>query len=210
MRIGNKCHFFINRIIDHPIGCVGMTPLPTYIKKNKAVIGLEREPNNKKRYTDNLCLFRCIGLHIGGDVRRLDTSVKYLYETYHQDDDIPIEEFAGVALYDLYRAETTFQTNVCVCRLVESDDDDGMTTAELVRRSSYHYPNTMYLNMYETHFSLIKTYICTAIHISVRSVATVYSKTHRSCAETSAHARGVCVESIPAACTIRLRRYSNV
>ena len=34
--------FFVNRIIDHPIGCVGMISLPVYIKKNKAVIGLEK------------------------------------------------------------------------------------------------------------------------------------------------------------------------
>ena len=66
-----------------------------------------------------------------------------------------MEEFAGVTLDDLYRVDTTFQTNVCVYKLVESDDD-GMTTAELVRRSSCHYPNTMYLNMFETHFSFIK------------------------------------------------------
>ena len=30
--------FFINKIVNHPIGCVSMNPLPTYIKKNKAVI----------------------------------------------------------------------------------------------------------------------------------------------------------------------------
>ena len=41
--------FFVNRIIDHPIGCVNMIPLPVYIKKNIAVIGLEKEPNNSKR-----------------------------------------------------------------------------------------------------------------------------------------------------------------
>ena len=101
-----------------------MNSLPTYIKKNKAVIGLEREPINGKRYNDNLCLFRCLALHRGGDVRHLESGVTKLYETYKQDDDVPMEEFAGVTLEDLYRIETTFQTNVCVYKLVESDDDD--------------------------------------------------------------------------------------
>ena len=59
--------FFVNRFIDHPIGCVGMT-LPVYIKKNEAIIGLEREPNHSKRYTDNLCLFQCLALLSGGEL----------------------------------------------------------------------------------------------------------------------------------------------
>ena len=63
--------FFINQIVNHPIGCVSMNPLPTYIKKNKAVIGLEREPINGKRYNDNLCLFRCLALHRGGVIWNL-------------------------------------------------------------------------------------------------------------------------------------------
>ena len=103
-----------------------MTPLPTYIKKNKAVIGLEREPIHHKRYNDNLCLFKCIALHRGGDRYHLESAVEKLYETY---DDVPMEEFTGVTLEDLYRVETTFQTNVCVYKLVESDDDDGKKTA---------------------------------------------------------------------------------
>ena len=106
-----------------------MNPLPTYIKKNKAVIGLEREPIHGKRYNDNLCLFRCIALHRRGDRYHSEFAVTKLYETYKQDDDVPIEEFAKVTLEDLYRVETTFQKNVCVYKLVESDDDDGKKTA---------------------------------------------------------------------------------
>ena len=149
--------FFINKIINHPIGCVAMTPLPTYIKKNKAVIDLEREPNNDRRYNDNLSLFRCLALHRGSDRYHLESAVTKLYETYKQDDDVPMEEFAGVTLEYLYRIETTFQTNVCVYKLVESDDDDdGKKTAELVRRSLCHHSDTMYLNLHETHFSYIQ------------------------------------------------------
>ena len=111
-----------------------MIPLPVYIKKNKAVIGLETEPIHSKRYNDNLCLFRCLALHRGGDVRRLEPVVKILYEAYDQDG-VPMEEFDGVKMDDLYRVETTFQTNVCVYRLVKPDGEDGKTTAELVRRS---------------------------------------------------------------------------
>ena len=34
--------FFINRIAQHPIGCVGVA-LPDYVKNNKAVVGLEKD-----------------------------------------------------------------------------------------------------------------------------------------------------------------------
>ena len=150
LRVGDQCDFFINKIINHPIGCVAMTPLPTYIRKNKAVIGLERDHNNYKRYNNNVCLFRCLALHRGSDRYHLESAVTKLYETYKQDDDVPMEEFAGVTLEDLYRIETTFQTNVCVYKLVESDDDDdGKKIAELVRRSLCHYSDTMYLNLHD-------------------------------------------------------------
>ena len=46
---------------------------------------------------------------------------------------------------------------MCIYKLVKSDDaEDGKSTAELVRRSLCHYPETMYLNLYETHFSFIQ------------------------------------------------------
>ena len=84
--------------------------------------------------------------------------MKTLYETYDRDH-VPMEEFAGVTLDDLYRVETTFQTNVCVYKLVKpdaEDAEDGKSTAELVRRSLCKYPETMYLNLHETHFSFIQ------------------------------------------------------
>ena len=149
--------YFVDRIIDHPVGCVGMISLPVYIKKNK-VIGLETERNHNKRYNDNLCLFRCLALHRGCDRYRLEPAVKTLYEAYAQDD-VPMEEFAGVTMDDLYRVETTFQTNVCVYSLVKpdgEDGEDGKTTAELVRRSVCKYPDTLYLNLHETNFSFIQ------------------------------------------------------
>ena len=147
--------YFVNRIIDHPIGCVGMTDLPMYIKRNKAVIALEKEPVHAKRYNDNLCLFRCLALHRGCERRRLEPAVETLYATYAQDG-VPMAAFAGVTMDDLYRVETTFETNVCVYSLVKPDGDEaeeedgGKATAELVRRSVCKYPDTLYLNLHGT------------------------------------------------------------
>ena len=135
--------FFLNRIVDHPIGCVGIN-LPDYVKNNKAIFGLEKDCYRNTTYNDNLCLFRCLALHLGREAAAL----------YAEYTDTPVRHFAGVTLDELDKVETTFKTNVFVYKLVEIAD--GKTTAELVRRSMGHYTETMYLNLYETHFSYIK------------------------------------------------------
>ena len=135
--------FFLNRIVDHPIGCVGIN-LPDYVKNNKAIFGLEKDCYNKTTYNDNLCLFRCLALHLGREAAAL----------YAEYTDTSVHDFAGITLDELDKVETTFKTNVFVYKLVEIAD--GMTTAELVRRSMGHYTETMYLNLYEAHFSYIK------------------------------------------------------
>ena len=68
--------------------------------------------------------------------------------------DEDVHDFTGVTLDDLYRVETKFKTNVFVYKLVETLEEK--TTAELVRRSLRHYPDTMYVNLYETHIHTFK------------------------------------------------------
>ena len=131
--------FFTNRILQR---CVGIN-LPTYVKRIKAVIGLEKYHHGAV-YRDNLCPFRCLALHLG----RVATA---LYAEYSDED---VHDFTGVALDDLYRVETKFKTNVCVYKLIETPEEKK--TAELVRRSLCHYPDTMYVNLYEPHYSYIQ------------------------------------------------------
>ena len=75
-----------------------------------------------------------------------------LYAKYT--DNTPVHDFVGVTLEDLSKIEATFDVNVVVYKLDEITD--GKTTAELVRRSPCQYIETMYLNLYEAHFSYIK------------------------------------------------------
>ena len=142
--------FFLNRIIHHPIGCVGVT-LPDYLKHNKAVVGLEKDHHRNATYNDNLCLFRCLALHQGCDVRHLEAMVVTLYAKYT---DTLVHDFAGVTIEDVHKVETKFKTNVVIYQLVKTAD--GKTVAELVRRSPAQYPETMYVHLYETHFSYIR------------------------------------------------------
>ena len=134
--------FFLNRIVHHPIGCVGVN-LPTYVKNNKAIVRLDKDSHGVI-YRDNLCLFRCLVLHLGREAAAL----------YAKYTDTPVHDFAGVTIDDLSKIEATFGVNVVVYKLVEITD--GKTTGELVRRSPCQYIETMYLNLYEAHFSYIK------------------------------------------------------
>ena len=70
---------------------------------------------------------------------------------------------------------------------------------------------TRCISIFTRHtFRTYKTFKCTAIPISVGSAARVCLKTRVNWTDTSARAREVCVGSILVACTIRLRRCSNV
>ena len=134
--------FFLNKIVHHPIGCVGVN-LPTYVKNNKSIIGLETDSHGVI-YIDNLCLFRCLGLHLGREAAAL----------YAEYTDTSVHDFAGVTLDDLHKVESKFETNVVVYQLVEIDN--GKTMAELVRRSPAQYQETMYVNLHESHYSYIQ------------------------------------------------------
>ena len=129
--------FFLNRIVDYPIGCVGVT-LPDYVKNNKAIVGLAKDEHGAI-YNDNLCLFRCLGLHLGRDVTTL-------YEEYT---DQPVWKFEGVVIDELLKVESVFEVNIVVYNLREE-------SAQLVRRSLGKHDNTMYVNLYEPHFSYIQ------------------------------------------------------
>lgn len=61
-----------------------------------------------------------------------------------------MRDFDGVTLDDLNRVYTMFKQST----LVESDD--GKMVAELVRRSLCHYPETLHVNVSETHLSYIQ------------------------------------------------------
>ena len=124
---------FVNRILQHPIGCVGIV-LPHYVKCDKTVTTLEKD-HYSRPYVDNLSLFRCLGLHLAHDP-------KTLYAKYT---DQPVETFEGVIIDELHKVETLFEVNIIVYKLSEK-------CAQLVRRSLGKYANTMYVNLHDTRY----------------------------------------------------------
>ena len=104
---------FVNRILQHPIGCVGIV-LPHYVKCNNTIIKLEKD-HYSRPYVDNLCLFRCYGLHLGHDPNTL----------YAKYTDQPVETFEGVIIDELHKVDILFEVNIIVDQLSE-------TSAQLV------------------------------------------------------------------------------
>ena len=137
VELATNATIFVNRILQHPIGCVGIV-LPPHVRCNMSVITLEKD-HHSRPHVDNLCLFHCLGLHLGHDP-------KTLYAKYT---DQPVETFEGVIVDELHKEETLFEINTIVYKLSD-------TSNQLVRRSLGKYANTMYVNLHETHSSLIR------------------------------------------------------
>ncbi|KAI8519518.1 hypothetical protein Bbelb_027750 [Branchiostoma belcheri] len=149
--------FYVSKLSNHPIGAP--KNLPAYLVHNKAIVTLQSGTNGP--FDDNLCFFRCLAAHYGKDPKQLETATKELLKQYLEAADLTERDFCGVSLEDVADIEKLFQVNVYVYSFQPSDEEDeGNDTpfAELVRRPLTRYKNTMYLNLYEDHFSYIQDF----------------------------------------------------
>ena len=162
--------FFVNKILQHPIGCVDVV-LPDYVKRNKAIVGLVKDHYRNATYNDNLCLFRCLALHLK---REVDT----LHAEYTN---TPVHAFVGVTLADLHKVEATFDVNVVVYKLVPTGNEK--TKAEIVRRSlcSYVKRNKAIVGLVKDHYrnatynDNLCLFRCLALHLK-REVDTLHAE----------------------------------
>ena len=123
--------------------------LPEYLRKLKNIYCLTGV--NGKEYNDSLCLFRCIAVHHGQPVRRLERYTRMIGEQFEQRTGLAY--WKGVALHDLPRVEIVFKMVINVFSLME----DG--TVKIVYQSPLVFNSVdrpMNLNLYETHFSYIR------------------------------------------------------
>ena len=143
---------FVNHIPDHPIGCDDVQ-LPDYIKNHKAIIGLEWNARSNVALKDNLCFFRALALHQG--TPQLPTGpfedvVRDLFVELVGGNPV---QFEGIALADLPTLEKKLELNINVFELVKNEEDK--VVGQIVQRTHRRYTNTMNLNLYQDHFSLI-------------------------------------------------------
>ena len=130
--------FYINHIKDAPLGAP--ISLPDYIMNNHGLRNVNAD--------DHLCFFRCLAVHQGADPRRCEKTAKNLFYKYCTRFDVAPADFAGVQLFDFVHLEDFFELNLIAYEL------DGKV-AKLVQRSREFYKETMRLNVYENHLSII-------------------------------------------------------
>ena len=125
-------------MLEAPIG--QKVDLPAYIVNNSGITALNTD--------DNFCFFRCLSVFRGSIVKNCELDTKQLFQCYIQHFDIDPSSVDGVKVFDFVEIEDLFQVNIVVYSLNE-------TSAQLVHKSRGFYKDTMKLNLYKNHFSLI-------------------------------------------------------
>ena len=143
--------FFINKLKEHPIGC-GIN-LPDFIVNNTGLHAFQKNKKTGKLYSDNLCLFRCLALHTGCTLQNLKSKTKELFLCYCKFAVVDPSKFRGVTMHDLVQIENCFSLNVNVYALEWKEQ----AVAKILQRSRHLFSSTINLNLYENHFSYIKS-----------------------------------------------------
>ncbi|KAK3109123.1 hypothetical protein FSP39_023489 [Pinctada imbricata] len=134
----------------YPIGDLH-GPLPDYVQNNQALEKLDVNKHTNKLYDDHYCAFRCLALHQGYDVKSLEGKTKQLFGMWANFKG-GIKDFQGVDYEDLPDFESCFQINVEVYAL----NQEGHTSS--IYKSRGRYEKTMYVHLYQGHFSYIKDF----------------------------------------------------
>ena len=189
VQIVTNATIFVNRILQHPIGCVGIV-LPPHVKYNQSVTGLEKDHHGRP-YVDNLCLFRCMGLHLGHDPNTL----------YAKYTDQPVETFEGVTIDELQKAETLFEVNIIVYKLSDTNLFGGLCASTPTLYTSIYMKRTSNL------FTILRRIV---IHINLASVNIVCGNILPGWNDTNLLVRQVFVTSTKVVCTTRHHPCFNV
>ena len=128
--------FFVNHLKQAPLGAP--LPHPDFVKYNRGLINVSGD--------ENQCFFRCLAVFKGVNVRRCKTKTRELFTQYAMIFDV--HNFNGITIEDLIPIEDLFKVNVSIYQLNEE-------SARLVYRSRDLYQETMVLNKYQNHLSLI-------------------------------------------------------
>ena len=114
-------------------------------------MGLEINRQTGLSYNDNFCAFRCLALHQGYDVKNLEGKTNHLFVAWVRFKG-RFKDFQGVTYQELPDFESCFRVNVEVYAL----NSEGHTSS--VYKSRGRYEETIYLHLYQGHFSYIKDF----------------------------------------------------
>ena len=142
---------FVNKLPDHLIGntCV---VLPDYLKNRHGLIALDKDAKSNSSYNDKLCFFRALVVHRGVDhnpTSKFEAAVKETFKDIIAGNPF---SFEGVMLDNIPALEIKLEMNINVFELQQ---EDKLIVGRVVQHSFHKYKDTMNLNVYEDHFSLI-------------------------------------------------------
>ena len=136
---------------DIPMGCKDAV-LPEFLLKNHTVNCLTYEQNTKKPYKDNLCLFRALALHLHGNERLEEETLK-LFNLFRVNSTNPDpSKFEGVCMDDIPSVEDIVGVNIFI---YDIDFIDGAMVGELARRSIKKYEKNVQLIRYNRHICYV-------------------------------------------------------
>ena len=119
--------------------------LPDFLSNNKGLYSLMKNRRGED-FADKKCLFRCLALHQGASINKLETKTKSLLNEYVTK--FGIQNFDGVTIDQLQDISQLFDVGI---RVYEQTTDKK---TNLLFRSTLDN-NLMYLNLYQDHFSYI-------------------------------------------------------
>ena len=128
--------FYINHLQDAPLGAP--IALPDFIMNNHGLANVSAE--------DNLCFFRCLAVFRGADRRYCNRAAKQLFFEYCTHFDV--SKFSGVSLFDFVELENFYKINIVAYELENNK-------AKIIQRSRELYNETMKVNVFKNHLSLI-------------------------------------------------------
>ena len=123
---------------------------------------MEKDQHNAYRYKDHPCFFHCLAIAKFGKTRHnFNLKAKERFNQYCEHFQVKPQDFKGVELIDFPQLETFYETQLFVMFLKE----DG--SAKMIYLPQASFPTKIYLNLYESHLSLItditmysKQFIC--------------------------------------------------
>ena len=128
--------FYINHLQDAPLGAPIL--LPNFIMNNHGLANVSAE--------DNFCFFRCLAVFRGADRRGCNRAAKQLFYEYCTYFDV--SEFSGVSLFDFVELENFYKIKIVAYELENNK-------AKIIQRSCELYNETMKVNVFKNHLSLI-------------------------------------------------------
>ena len=154
--------FFVNKLIDTPLSA--QCQLPDFITFNWGLANVSG--------AQNLSLFRCLAIFKWANPRYCERDAKDLFTVYCSHFG---NEFNGVTLECLLKLEDLFKVNIVVYSL------DGRV-ASLEHRSREIYDQTLKVNVYQNHLSVIKDFekYCAVFQCKTCSKLW-YGRNHYSC-----------------------------